>query len=455
MGGTIAEVEVQAPLQRLTGSEMQLCPPCTDVSWQVLQAMLMQAPELEEGIGVEVRLTVTVTTEVALPSFCMSESGSTAPVPAAGLYYYHTDHAGRLREYVISLDGLPRPTGSLVANDCVVAVWGGCTEPCWSHNWAVKVPGEQEAYLTNVSLGRGEALDTLLDERWLVAMPCERGAAYGLDPFLRATMTNMLFRRYQQGYKAVADWAKAPNPSYHEVNLRANAARFWETCKVVNMGLMRLLGADFDPEPKDRPPNFANPELVFQLSRHLSEGFIEGHAREHIISSGGYAVPEESTRSWGNAIARARRSPGTVNYRSLNGHEKEIFDLICQQFRPESWAMWWRPDAMWWWSITGLLDVVTPGRKVEDIVFWGMHYPHWFADLVYALRELAGADGKGPKLCEQDIEVIAKVIMEAYVATNDSPVTAWADGFALDFGRRIVGRILVALNERAGPGAAD
>jgi hypothetical protein len=288
-------------------------------------------------------------------------------------------------------------------------------------DWALKVPGDRPTYLATCSLvAEREPGDQAMVMRSDPLQPYNTNQGGVLPPQLRASLAYTLHCRRRQGYLAVLD--KAQRGEIAEP-LQTNSVSFWGTLKIVSAKLIAALDNDLRVGP-DAETFFDNPDLVFHLSRVLSEGFIEGHTDDKLVPSSRYSRRNDSVQAWKDALAYAGRRE--ITYTELRAQEQETFGLLWQgtfNTAPPRLALHVEP-------LLHLISFITPGiGQEQNIVFWTMHHPHWKKDLVYALGSLAA---QNLYLTERDFKSIAQIIIESLAEARQDRIAAWAGRLAME-----------------------
>lgn len=344
-----------------------------------------------------------------LKFYMRGPAGGCPPVPAGGLYYYILE-GETLLPHLIDLAGVPQRVGEPLPKALLPAKETLALPAIPSVNWMLKVPGAQASYLAMAPIDRDQPTAILRDALDPIAV-----GGYVLPPHLRASLVYMLHTRRNLGYVRVSKSIKELKEQDFRRNegLVDNALPFWLTVLDVSEQLVTRISTGIRTTTPSPATSFVNPDLVFQLNRVLSEGFIEGYAKEALLKSGGYALRASSIDAWGHAIDRARCKG--ITYASIEAPERQIFGLL--------WKSVFHLDMPELFEESGLfphfVSLATPGKGAgQNIVFWSMHYPHWFEDLVYALREL---DRQGICLHPTDVEIIARIITNSLLKTKDQP----------------------------------
>ncbi|NTU81275.1 MAG: hypothetical protein HGA45_18155 [Chloroflexales bacterium] len=397
-----------------------------------------------------------------MPQFFMRKLAEPPYVPAAGLYYY-TEAAGQLCEQVLGFAGAPEPAPRRRIPLALLLGLPPDHSEIPAQHWALAVPvdpGAPRAYLATCPLDRrsggARSLIARRNDRLIRLDPGVGAldhAAYALPQNLRASLACLLHQRREMGYTKVLTMAQdgaIANPHF-----RSNALPFLQSLSDVSELLIQRIDAGLRTPLADSDRAFANPDLVFQLSRVLSEGFIEGYAWKRIIEPGGFPRRQDSLEAWAAAIDQASQEAVRLSFDSLTAQEKAIFTVLREQFMLGEDFPLARIPARSHSLLTRLMAdlavMATPGDEAQTIVFWDMHYPHWFSDMRYALHQLSC---QGLSLEECDRAAIAEVIMEAYARTGNDRFIRWTRAISPHLGKPTVYNImtyLVNLAERPAP----
>jgi hypothetical protein len=375
------------------------------------------------------------------------------PVPAAGFYYY-VERDGRLVEYTIGFDGVPRPAQAAealpAAHIARLTAGAGSSGAHRLFRVPAAQPNDPPAYLATCRLVADQpGAVRLVDDGFVPPVNDEHLV---LKPGFRAELVCMLRERREQGYLELPRRMQAR--AEDDARLIARAGPFWDTLAIVSAKLIAAIERQLAQTEPLNASSFTNPCVVFHLNRVLSEGFIEGHAAAGLLPTAGYAQGKAAAAAWQSALDYAR-SAESISYTQLRRPERTILGLIWRSIahtEPPRDPTGFRP-------LRHLFNLATPGAGDEqNIVFWSMHYPHWHHDLVAGLRGLAG---QGLALSDQDITGIAGVIVDSLAANRTDHLAALTGVVAQELNLPMVeaiirhfARIAGAYNDAPGAGAS-
>jgi hypothetical protein len=366
-----------------------------------------------------------------MPTFYLDDSLSLIKpehVPAGGMYYYTRLGSAKLQEQLIGINGKPiddpertRTVDVVLPQPDPEEWWPGKALP--GKNWLLQLSDGQGAYLGEYMAMRPIDRDPPIG-LWRGLVTPKRGSPqeFMIDSRLNRALVSMLVRRWCDGYERAGIWA---NKRLNE-RLVINSLPFWRCLRSVGKGLIENMDTALKTPARPRGVLFRHPLRIFQLNRVLAEGFIEGHVEELVTEKGSYAVEQTSINAWKFAIGRAAGRGGALALDDPQGNEVEMFDLLDRAL-PLS-------------SPRGIISragyrLITPGSGEEQtLTFWGLHYPHWFADLVYAVRGLRRV---GLVIEDDDLMVIAGVI--ANTLRNDPDVIAGSSATLIDILYEVLG----------------
>ena len=365
-----------------------------------------------------------------LPTFYMSDSS----VPATGLYYYTTRKikgSEMLQEYVIGFDGKPtkpsqraelktRPKKDTVSQ-LKLSMRGEEQDLLEEQNWMLEVPDAPGTYLTLFPIGQ-----PFPERIWTDMLKKHRHQpqTYILSPIARLSMIAILEDRYRTGYDLVSIRA-AKNPNLQI--MVANSTPFWNCLKQVGRGLIEAIKAHFDGTYEKRNQStFVNPDLVFHLNRVLCEGFITGHVQDGLTDSRYFSGNDASINAWHTMLSRTKETKDILSFKNLTQEERIILDIIEKHAIREArdtipFVGGYISQRLFDLALEEIFNFITPGTTEQQVlVFWGMHYPHWFKDLYYVLQEFAKYN---IFLHRKDITAIAGIISTALKGTLDDQTT--------------------------------
>lgn len=332
-------------------------------------------------------------------------------IPAHGLYHYTATAAG-LEERIIEPDGQPAANQTQTIPAAQLALPAEQTWPPpndilpsnWQ-DWLVAPGAAVKQYLALKPFAQAKPVRI-----WRGAFTPLPGNRFAI-PLMALRATPMISRDLQKaGYARAFAKTRAAGVTA----LVQNAAAFWEAghniCEKLIEHIEYSLGANGARAPYNLDP-FTLPAAIFQLNRIVAEGFIEGHAQAPfgITVSGHYNVT--SRNDWSRTLNRVSQ-----------GITRDAFEQLGSGQMAQADRDIWNDERRVLDLLPLTLKLLAPGASTsQEFAFWYLHYPHWYKDLLSALRTM---NDQGIMISDADFDIIKHIILRNYPRRSES-LSVW------------------------------
>jgi hypothetical protein len=329
------------------------------------------------------------------------------PYPATGLYYYKKTGPNSFEQHLIGPKGEIKPHPSAPGKSVNVQPIdspdpiraGAKLDKVLSAWFFAPMDNGQEGYL---------ALLPVQDNSRIIRYPEgleTQGQNYFLSNNVQRLLRWVLRFLLDQGYDRMYQALSLDEPVWLLIG-----APFWEAIHRVGNELYRRFSEE----------RFDDKFLIFHLIRTLSEGFIEGHAHHFtalglapalaskLVISANYETDpgggaSSSTAAWAKVLKTLsddkvpKLSDITSSPSFLDDDERQAFTImatVLAERLPLADSLN-ESDRL---DLLGIfINLLTPGRATDasislsepdpaEMAFWYLHFPHWYRDMVYALR---------------------------------------------------------------------